>query len=78
MHNIFISSFSQPENIICVAKTGTRIKIIDFGLAQRYDSFSSTKVMAGTIDFMSPEVCNYEDVTPATDMWSVGVICYVL
>ena len=70
--------FSQPENIICVAKTGTRIKIIDFGLAQRYDSFSSTKVMAGTIDFMSPEVCNYEDVTPATDMWSVGVICYVL
>ncbi|XP_067936648.1 uncharacterized protein [Watersipora subatra] len=68
----------KPENVICVAKTGTRIKIIDFGLATRYDSFSSTKVMAGTVDFMAPEVCNYEDVTPSTDMWSVGVICYVL
>ena len=34
--------------------------------------------MAGTIEFMAPEVANVEDVSPATDMWSVGVICYVL
>lgn len=68
----------QPENIVCVAKTGTRIKLIDFGLAVRYDPRRAQQIMAGTIDFMAPEVANFEDVTPATDMWSVGVICYVL
>ena len=25
----------KPENIMCVNKTGTRIKLIDFGLARR-------------------------------------------
>lgn len=64
--------------MVCVAKTGTRIKIIDFGLALRYDPGGGQKIMAGTVDFMAPEVANFEDVTPATDMWSVGVICYVL
>jgi len=68
----------QPENIICVAKTGTRIKIIDFGLAMKYTAHGSHKIMAGTIDFMAPEVTNYEEVNPGTDMWSIGVICYVL
>ncbi|XP_067947028.1 myosin light chain kinase family member 4-like [Watersipora subatra] len=68
----------KPENIVCVATTGTRIKIIDFGLALRYDTGCGIRTMAGTLEFMAPEVANFEDVSPATDMWSVGVICYVL
>lgn len=27
----------QPENILCLSKSGNRIKIIDFGFARRYD-----------------------------------------
>lgn len=34
--------------------------------------------MFGTPEFMAPEVVNYELVDYATDMWSIGVICYVL
>lgn len=30
-------SLFQPENILCLTKTGNRIKIIDFGFARRYD-----------------------------------------
>ena len=63
---------------MCVAKTGTRIKIIDFGLALSYQEGKHVKTMAGTLEFMAPEVANFEDVTPATDMWAVGVICLVL
>lgn len=30
----------KPENIMCVNKTGTRIKLIDFGLARRLGKIS--------------------------------------
>ena len=36
------------------------------------------KVMFGTPEFVAPEVINYDQVSFGTDMWSVGVICYIL
>lgn len=68
----------KPENILCVSRTGNRIKLIDFGLARRFDPNKKLQVMFGTPDFAAPEVLSYDRVTPAADMWSVGVICYVL
>lgn len=32
----------------------------------------------GTPEFLSPEVVNYEQVSYCTDMWSMGVITYML
>ena len=34
--------------------------------------------MQGTPEFVSPEVVNYETISLKTDMWSVGVLTYVL
>ncbi|PWA17781.1 hypothetical protein CCH79_00008256, partial [Gambusia affinis] len=68
----------KPENIVCVDTTGTSIKIIDFGLASKLDENTDLKVMHGTAEFIAPEVINYEPVCLATDMWSIGVICYIL
>lgn len=68
----------KPENIVCLDTTGTSIKIIDFGLATKIESNTSLKVMQGTPEFVAPEVINYEPVSNATDMWSIGVICYIL
>lgn len=34
--------------------------------------------MFGTVEFISPEILNYEPIGFKSDMWSVGVICYVL
>lgn len=68
----------KPENILCVSKTGNRIKLIDFGLARQLNLNESLRVMFGTPDFAAPEVLAYDIVSFATDMWSVGVICYVL
>lgn len=42
------------------------------------DSNTPLKVMHGTPEFVAPEVINYEPVCLATDMWSIGVICYIL
>ncbi|NWR81880.1 MYLK protein, partial [Centropus unirufus] len=36
------------------------------------------KVLHGTPEFMAPEVVAFEPVCLTTDMWSVGVICYIL
>lgn len=71
-------SSKQPENILCLTESGNRIKIIDFGLAREYDPTTKLQVLFGTPEFVAPEVVNFEAITFATDMWSVGVIAYVL
>ncbi|NXJ73157.1 MYLK3 kinase, partial [Trogon melanurus] len=68
----------KPENILCVNHTGNQIKIIDFGLARRYKPREKLKVNFGTPEFLAPEVVNYDFVSYPTDMWSVGVITYML
>ncbi|NXM59588.1 MYLK2 kinase, partial [Illadopsis cleaveri] len=68
----------KPENILCVSATGHMVKIIDFGLARRYNPNEKLKVNFGTPEFLSPEVVNYEQVSYTTDMWSMGVITYML
>ncbi|KAI4880663.1 hypothetical protein NFI96_013451 [Prochilodus magdalenae] len=68
----------KPENIMCINKTGSKIKLIDFGLARRLENSGSLKVLFGTPEFVAPEVINYEEISYPTDMWSIGVICYIL
>ena len=34
--------------------------------------------MCGTPEFLAPEVVNYEDISTMTDMWAIGVVCYIL
>uniref|UniRef100_A0A8C0F751 Protein kinase domain-containing protein n=1 Tax=Bubo bubo TaxID=30461 RepID=A0A8C0F751_BUBBB len=66
----------KPENIVCVSPGSHWLKIIDFGLARKLNT--PVKVLHGTPEFMAPEVIAFEPVGFSTDMWSVGVICYIL
>ncbi|KAF8382632.1 ttn-1 [Pristionchus pacificus] len=68
----------KPENILLKSKQSTDIKIIDFGLARQLDQGRSVKLLFGTPEFCAPEVVNYNPVGLSTDMWTVGVISYVL
>ncbi|XP_026057311.1 myosin light chain kinase, smooth muscle-like [Carassius auratus] len=68
----------KPENIVCVNSAGSLIKIIDFGLACKLEPGKRLMVLHGTPEFVAPEVVNYEPVDLATDMWSIGIICYIL
>ncbi|XP_068204148.1 uncharacterized protein [Palaemon carinicauda] len=68
----------KPENILCLSREGNRIKICDFGLARKYDPRKKLQVLFGTPEFVAPEVVNFEPISFGTDMWSVGVITYVL
>lgn len=68
----------KPENMMLVRPGSKRIKIIDYGLARKYNPSQKLQVMQGTPEFAAPEVIAYEGVTPATDVWAVGVITYVV
>ena len=70
--------FFQPENILCLSKSGNIIKIIDFGLARKFEPMRKLQVLFGTPEFVAPEVVAFEPIGYATDMWAAGVICYVL
>ncbi|XP_058032703.1 myosin light chain kinase 2, skeletal/cardiac muscle [Ahaetulla prasina] len=68
----------KPENILCVTATGHMVKIIDFGFARRFNPREKLKVNFGTPEFLPPEVVSYEPVSYSSDMWSMGVIAYML
>ncbi|KAK7507540.1 hypothetical protein BaRGS_00001475, partial [Batillaria attramentaria] len=68
----------KPENVMCVTKDSNDVKIIDFGLAQRVEEGKQIKVLFGTAEFCAPEIINFQPVSFSTDMWSLGVVTYVL
>ncbi|XP_039219796.1 myosin light chain kinase 2, skeletal/cardiac muscle [Crotalus tigris] len=68
----------KPDNILCVTATGHMVKIIDFGFARRFNPREKLKVNFGTPEFLPPEVVSYEPVSYSSDMWSMGVIAYML
>ncbi|CAK9301099.1 unnamed protein product [Gordionus sp. m RMFG-2023] len=79
MHSLNILHLDlKPENILCITQTGNQIKIIDFGLARRIEGSKDIKVMFGTPEFVAPEVINYDKIGKGTDLWSIGIITYVL
>ncbi|KAJ4938515.1 hypothetical protein JOQ06_003130 [Pogonophryne albipinna] len=70
----------KPENIMLLDRNLRlpRIKIIDFGLAHKIEAGADFKNIFGTPEFVAPEIVNYEQLGLEADMWSIGVITYIL
>jgi Tol biopolymer transport system component len=67
----------KPENLM-VREDGF-VKILDFGLARDLGAITSTSVVpAGTLRYMSPEQSRGESPTPASDVFSLGLVLYEL
>ncbi len=65
----------KPGNIV-VTNDGT-VKVVDFGIARLTDTSStSSGMLIGTIDYMSPEQIRGEKVDGRSDIWAVGVMMY--
>mmetsp|Transcript_36250 Transcript_36250/g.53154 ORF Transcript_36250/g.53154 Transcript_36250/m.53154 type:complete len:560 (-) Transcript_36250:497-2176(-) len=69
----------KPENFLFLTEADdSPIKIIDFGLS-RHDNhnFGIMKTKVGTPYYVAPEVLRRE-YTKSCDIWSIGVISYIL
>ncbi len=72
----------KPSNVFLVKQSdGARyLKLLDFGLAKRsFDGHSaqtSGMVVTGTPDYMSPEQARGADVSPRSDLYSLGVMAF--
>jgi serine/threonine protein kinase len=72
----------KPENLL-VAIDG-RVKIADFGVARAYSKAATRAVVTvagttiGTPTYMSPEQALGGDLTPATDLYSLGIVAWEL
>ena len=56
-----------------------RLKLIDFGIARHLESRSRISIgTCGTLEFISPEVLGCSNASFASDMWSVGVLFYMM
>lgn len=71
----------KPENIMVqTSEDEEYVKVIDFGVAKVRNSIIDTStardVAVGTIAYMSPEQLNAQPVTPATDIYALGIIAY--
>jgi len=75
----------KPANIMVVAGEDgrERIKILDFGLARIFDDerrtrLTSTGQILGTPGFLAPEQAKGDPIDPRTDLFSLGVLMYVM
>ena len=67
----------KPSNIMLT--TDNDVRIIDFGIAIVSDSdVSRIEGIAGSPSYMSPEQVQSEDLTPASDLYSLGAVLYEL
>jgi len=71
------------ENILLSDQTPQAIvKIADFGLARFFADNSELRTVCGSPLYVAPEILDIgmssETYTPAVDMWSVGVILFIL
>ena len=69
----------KPGNIL-LEKTGSRVKLTDFGLARTAEDVRLTRtgMVAGTPLYMSPEQAIGDEVDARSDLFSLGVVLYEL
>ncbi|RWS01087.1 serine/threonine-protein kinase 17A-like isoform X3, partial [Dinothrombium tinctorium] len=67
----------KPQNILLVKQyPAVDIKLCDFGISRFIAEGSELREIVGTPDYV--EILHYEPIGLATDMWSVGVLAFVL
>src|SRR6266576_4430588 len=69
----------KPQNVLLNGEGET--KVTDFGIARSLDvehGMTQTGTVMGTGHYLSPEQASGQPVTPATDVYSLGVVLYEL
>ena len=68
----------KPENVVFFQKLGV-VKLTDFGFSNKFDPGEQLQTSCGSLAYSAPEILlgdSYD--APAVDIWSLGVILYML
>jgi len=69
----------KPENLLLYDNiASSKVMVTDFGLSDYEEELSPESAVCGTATYLSPEVIKRTSSTRAQDMWSLGVICYII
>lgn len=74
-HNI-VHRDINPSNILIDDKHN--LKIMDFGIAQPVGTETSANEIAGTINYLAPELIKGESISASVDIFSAGLILFEL
>lgn len=79
MHDYGIGHMGLTIKDLLIGHVGSDdLKICDFGLTRRVHQSNLATLDFGMPEFVAPEVVNREGVGLPHDMWSVGIITYIL
>mmetsp|Transcript_57187 Transcript_57187/g.90653 ORF Transcript_57187/g.90653 Transcript_57187/m.90653 type:complete len:597 (+) Transcript_57187:66-1856(+) len=65
------------DNFLFESEERDHVKLIDFGMSRYWTNNKKMKLACGTAGYMAPE-CLHGSYTIQCDMWSMGVIAYIL
>jgi len=69
----------KPENLLLKSKNeDTEVKLADFGLSKVLGNEVLMQTACGTPGYVAPEILKAEGYGKGVDLWSVGVITYIL
>lgn len=69
----------KPENLLYEnLSPDARLKIADFGLSKIIGPQVTTNTVCGTPGYCAPEVIRGKNYNGSVDLWSIGVIAYIL
>ena len=71
----------KPENVLVERTNGSvSARLTDFGVSRFADGPTLTRVtgMIGTPEYMAPELAEHDQVSPAVDVYSTGILIYEL
>ena len=78
LHNMgIIHRDIKPENILCNSSLFD-VKIADFGFSKLVFPKEKLDFPCGTINYIAPEVIARKGYTTKADMWSLGIIFYLI
>ncbi|KAL1110551.1 hypothetical protein AAG570_008079, partial [Ranatra chinensis] len=68
----------QPDNVVMSSIRSVQVKLVDMGNAERVSKLGSIVRTNGNMEYTAPEVLCQEPAYPQSDIWSVGVLAYVM
>jgi len=69
----------KPENLLYYDnKSNSKVMVTDFGLSDYEEDLRPDSAVCGTATYLAPEVIKGTSSSRAQDMWSLGVISYII